>query len=180
VPKILPVLNLNELGKPPGYPALTVARGGALAEAAAVCLENQRHKSGRTLRVFGLKTAEYRLTWPSVTKQMQSTHNDLQDATRDGACAVAIALARKQTGLLVVQQSRKGTGFDYWLGKDADTLFQDKSRLEVSGILNGNESQIASRLQQKKKQTQQSDSLGLPAFVCVVEFGAPQAHLEKR
>lgn len=180
MPKKLPVLDLSELGEPPGYPALTVARGAALAEAAAVCLENQEHKSGKTLRVFGQKPAEYRLTWPSVTKQMRSTHNDLQEATSEGACAVAIGLARKQTGLLVVERSRKGTGFDYWLGKDADTLFQDKCRLEVSGILNGDKSQIASRLEQKKKQTQQSDSLRLPAFVCVVEFGTPQAYFEKR
>ena len=178
--KKLPDLDLNELGKPPGYPALTVARGGALAEAAAVCLENQRHKSGKTLQVFGLKEAVYRLNWPHVTRQMRSTHNDLQDATSEGTCAVAIGLARKQTGLLVVERSRKGTGFDYWLGKDADTLFQDKSRLEVSGILNGDKSQIASRLEQNKKQNEQSDSLGLPAFVCVVEFGTPQAHFVKR
>lgn len=180
MPKKLPPLDLNELCEPPGYPALTVACGRALAEAAAVCLENQGHKPGTTLQVFGMNPVEYSLAWPSVTKQMQLTHNDLPDATSDGACAVAISLARKQTGLLVVERSRKGTGFDYWLGKNADTLFRDMSRLEVSGILKGNESKIASRIQQKKKQTQRSDSWGLPAFVCIVEFGTPQAHLVKR
>ncbi len=174
------VLDLNALGKPPGLPALSVAKGQALAEAASVCLEHQHHKSGKTLKVTGVKPVEYRLDWPAVTRQMKMTHNDLQEATADGACAIAISLARELTGLNVVERSRKGTGFDYWLGKDAGTLFQSKSRLEVSGILKGDKTTIERRLRQKLNQTKRSDDLNLPALVCVVEFGTPQAQLVKR
>ena len=174
------VLDLNLLGKPPGFPALSVAKGQALAEAAAICLEHQRHKPGTSLTVSGMTATRRRLVWPAVTQQMRMTHNDLQEATEDGACAIAISLARELTGLNVIERSRKGTGFDYWLGNDAGTLFQNKSRLEVSGILNGDKMTIARRLRQKLVQTKRSDDLNLPAFVCVVEFGTPQAQLVKR
>jgi hypothetical protein len=180
VAKTPPVVDLNALGKPPGLPAISVAKGQALAEAAAVCLEHQHHKSGKTMKVAGMRIAEYRLTWPSVTRQMRMTHNDLQEATADGACAIAISLARDLTGLSIIERSRKGTGFDYWLGKDAGTLFQNKSRLEVSGILKGDKTTIERRLRRKLTQTKRSDVSNLPAFVCVVEFGTPQAHLVKR
>lgn len=174
------ILDLNILGKPPGYPALGVAKGQALAEAASVCLEHQHHKSGKILKVTGVKTAEFRLDWPAVTRQMRMTHNDLQEATADGACAIAISLARELTGLNVIERSRKGTGFDYWLGKDTGTLFQSKSRLEVSGILKGDKTTIERRLRQKLTQTKRSDDLNLSALVCVVEFGTPQAQFVKR
>lgn len=178
--KAMPVLDLNALGKPPGLPALSVVKGRALAEAAAVCLEHQHHKTGKPLKVAGMKSAEFSLEWPMVTQQTRMTYNDLQEATEDGACAIAIVLARDLTGLNVIERSRQGTGFDYWLGANAGTLFQDKSRLEVSGILKGDKAAIARRLRRKMSQTKQSDDSNLPAFVCVVEFGTPQAHLVKR
>jgi hypothetical protein len=48
----------------------------------------------------------------------------------------AILLMRALTGYTVIERSRKGTGFDWWLGTE-DNLFQGKVRLEVSGILRG-------------------------------------------
>lgn len=40
--------------------------------------------------------------------------------------------------------------FDYWLGqKEDDIPFEDKARLEVSGILKGTTAQINRRLKEK-------------------------------
>jgi len=78
------------------------------------------------------------------------------------------------TNLKVIRRSPKETGFDYWLGKKDDNFpFQEKARLEVSGILKGSISQINQRLKEKMEQTKQSDDLNLPAYVIIVEFSTP-------
>ena len=111
---------------------------------------------------------------------MRRAYEDLERATELGAYGVAILLIRDQTGLTAIRQSRKGTGFDYWLGPDGaddQLVFQDAARLEVSGILSGTDSQFLTRVKQKLKQTEASDSTGLTAYACVVEFSRPQAEM---
>jgi hypothetical protein len=83
------------------------------------------------------------------------------------------------TGLTILERSRKGTGFDWWLGND-DNLFQKKARLEVSGILHGSTRRINSRVQARLRQTGQSDDLALTAYVVVVEFGTPRVKVVQR
>jgi hypothetical protein len=117
---------------------------------------------------------------PEVTEQMKRCYNDPEEATEQGACAVAILLVKVLTGLTTVDQSRKGTGFDYWLGSDGDLPFQYKARLEVSGIRSGDDAALRSRVSLKLKQTQRSDSLRLPVYVVVVLFSRPMAHVVKR
>ena len=81
---------------------------------------------------------------------------------------------RNWTGLTVIEVSVKGTGFDFWLGTKGETgnLFQRKARLEVSGILNGNPSQVKARVKTKLKQISPTDKLSYPGFVSVVEFSS--------
>ncbi|MFN6464941.1 MAG: hypothetical protein RMZ41_024410 [Nostoc sp. DedVER02] len=46
-------------------------------------------------------------------------------------------LIRQLTEFTVIERSRKGTGFDYWLGSEEETgelPFQNKVRLQVPGI----------------------------------------------
>ena len=105
--------------------------------------------------------------------------NDLEEATQHGAYAVAILLVRALTGYTVIERSRKGTGFDWWLGTE-DNLFQGKARLEVSGILHGTTRRINGRIKARVGQTTQSDNLALPAYVVVVEFGTPRAKVVQR
>jgi len=57
--------------------------------------------------------------------------------------------------------------------------FQEKARLEVSGIGKGSESDIKSRVNQKLKQITPSDDT-LPGYVAVVEFSSPYLHLVKK
>jgi hypothetical protein len=106
----------------------------------------------------------------------------MQEATELGACGVAILVVKEATAKVVVERSKKGTGFDYWLGDTSDDNglpFAGASRLEVSGILTGTKSQIQSRIKQKKGQLAPSDHLA-PGFVAVVEFGTPIACVENK
>lgn len=94
---------------------------------------------------------------------------------------LAILIIQKLTDYKVIRQSQKGTGFDFWLGdKRDDYPFKDKSRLEISGILKANKSQMTQRVEQKINQTKQSDNFKLPAYIAVVEFGTPMLQVVKR
>jgi len=121
------------------------------------------------------------MSWPAVTAQMSRTHNDPDEATELGACGVAFHLIRDLESMHVIERSRKGTGFDYWLGKDGEDPFQNKARLEISGIRRaGSPSVVAERVKQKRLQTMRSDGMKIPAYVIVVEFSGPRAHIEDR
>ena len=131
----LHMLDLNELGN--GFPAITPAFGKALAEAGAICLDSQGHEQGVLLQVQGDHNSRYSLAWPAVTGQMQKCWNDLDVATEHGAIGIAILLIKKVIGHAPIQRSRKGTGFDYWMGDDSPMPFQSKARLEISRIRHG-------------------------------------------
>lgn len=161
-------------------PALTPASGERLTEAASQCLESHGHALRVSLEVVGHHTETFLLERMPVDDVIQRTFSDPEEATEEGACAIAILLVRELTGWSVVRRARRGTGFDYYLGSDASLDFQ--ARLEVSGILQGTEAQIEARRQQKRIQTMKSDStLGhLTAYAVVVEFSRPEARVDRR
>jgi hypothetical protein len=170
-------LDLSELGV--GLPAITPAFGRVLAEAGGVCLESQGHSQGDLLQVIGDYDSRYSLAWPSVTEQAERCWNDPEVATEHGAVGLAILLAKKEIGYTVIERSRKGTGFDYWMGDETNIPFQSKARLEVSGIRCGDGRDVSARVKQKLRQTSQSDG-ALPAYIVVVEFGAPLAEVRQK
>ena len=172
------MLDLNELGGGI-FPAISANLGMALAEAGGVCLESQNHVSGVRLSVRGYHKKDYSLTWPSITEQSRSTWNDDRAATEWGAVGVAVLLAKRGIGYAVLERSRRGTGFDYWMGNDASLPFRDMARLEISGIRQGNDAVVKARVRQKISQTRRSDGK-LPAYVIVVEFGRPLAEVQKK
>jgi hypothetical protein len=165
-------LNLTSLCN--GMGGLTSACGAVLAESAAVCLEDRRHVQGVILNLAGEAEAAYPLNWQPVDEQQRRCHNDLQEATERGASGIAILLIERLTGLTVLERSKKRTGFDYWIGLpgDGSLLFQGKARLEVSGILKGTTSAVASRVKAKLAQVKPTDKEA-PAYIAVVEFGSP-------
>ncbi len=168
-------LSLHELDG--SVPGLTQARATTLAEAAAVCLENQQHRSGTSLVVDGEFEKRYTLHWGRTTEQIRRCHADMQDATEEGACGIGILLILRLTEYTVIEQSRKGTAVDYWLGsKDNEAPFQNMARLEVSGILRGIEADIRARVQQKLRRIQSSAG-ALPTYVVVVEFREPRSRV---
>jgi succinate dehydrogenase/fumarate reductase flavoprotein subunit len=163
-------------------PGLTRAYGAQLAEAAAVCLENREHKSGVTFHLTGWKGAQFLMEWAAIDERARRSNNDLQEATERGAYGIAILIVCHLTGMVVLERSAKGRGFDYWLGdeeEDGDELFQKKARLEVSGILSGSHSEVQARVRRKQEQMKPSDRLA-PGYVAVVEFGTPIACVETK
>lgn len=163
---------------PTSCPLLTMAAGQFMADAAAICLEEQGHDSEAILRVVGEFRATYRLERLDVTEPMRASY-DSEEATEFGACGVAILVMRDMTGF-TVQRAFKGGGFDYWLGTlNEEQPFANAARLEVSGIRRGNRQQIAARVKQKLAQVRRSDGV-LAAYVAVVEFSTPVMRIEKR
>jgi hypothetical protein len=188
-------LNLLDLAESAVLRGITPSYGGSLAEAASVCLEDQGHGPVVLLEVVGAFDAEFELVRQGVTDEIRMSHNDLVRAAEDGACAVAVLLVRELSGWSAFcQAARSGrrstrglergtnnkTGFDYWVGSVDDGLFQDKARLEVSGILRGTGSRIRWRAKGKMVQPSVSDATGLPAYAVVVEFGRPIAEIARR
>ena len=162
-----------------GFPAIPEAGGLNLAQAGAVCLDQHGHPKGVEMKVSGDFSETFNLYWPDVTDQMRRFWNDSQEATEYGAYGIACLLIRRLTSFTVIERSRKGTGFDYWLGDEGDFLFQQKARLEVSGIGKGNSQDVTQRVNIKLKQTARSDGT-LPAYVIVVEFSAPTSQVVKK
>jgi hypothetical protein len=100
----------------------------------------------------------------------------MQESTEWGAYGIAALLVQAVTDLHIVARARKGTKFDFWLcaRKATGDLFQNASRLEVSGILNGDSAAVSARVKQKVVQVAKGAS-SLPACVVVVEFGGPRS-----
>lgn len=162
-------------GSPPG---ITPQMGAFAAQAAAVLLEHNRHKSGVAMEVVEKRKNKYTVLWPKLHTDAQRTHNDLPDAAEQGAYGIAFLLAEEFTQFKVIERSRKGTGFDYWLGTGDQHPFQQAARMEVSAIINDADA-VDRRVRAKMKQTDATKGK-LPAFVAVVEFGQPKSVFKKR
>ncbi|HUV02094.1 MAG TPA: hypothetical protein VMW67_01375 [Desulfobacteria bacterium] len=156
-----------------------------MAEAVSVCLDSQQHKNRVTLSVKGAFNGEYLIYFGVVTSHLQRSHGDAEVATEYGAYGISILLIDANTEFTVIERSRKGTRFDYWLGRNSPSginyqeklrRFQDKSRLEASGIRKGTDGDVNSRMRTKLAQIARSDD-SLPAYVIVVEFGSPKARV---
>lgn len=163
-----------------GLLGITPAFGQTLAEAGAVCFEDQNHLNGVELKVDGTFQAKYQMFWQQVTDQMIRCYNDEEFATELGAYGVAFLLILDLTDHTVIQRSCRGTGFDYWLGRaeDSEELpFQNKERLEVSGIRSGDKNLVRARVNQKLKQVKLSHNTSLPALIVVVEFSTPLSQM---
>ncbi|NET35787.1 MAG: hypothetical protein F6K19_27800 [Cyanothece sp. SIO1E1] len=179
-PEPTQTLDLSELQY--GLPAITPAFGAALAEACAICLTDQDHQLGTELQVKGDFTEVFVLLWPKVTDQMRRCWNDEEYTTEQAAYGIALMLTQQLTEFTVVERSRRGTGFDYWLGsppESAERPFQKSIRLEVSGIRQGNQRQIRSRVKLKMEQVKPTDELA-PAYIAVIEFSQPIAWIVER
>ena len=163
-------------------PGISPGFGSSLAEAGAVCFDNQKHQEGVAITISGDFQGEYPVFWQTIDDQMRRCWNDAEEATEHGAYGVAILLIVTLTEYTVIQRSSKTTGFDYWLGKkDDDGLpFIKEARLEVSGIRNGAESTVNSRVNQKLLQVSPTDETKLPAYIVVVEFSKPQSKVIKK
>lgn len=174
-PPIAPqTLDLGSLaqGLPPG---LTPERGAAMAQAARVCLTESRHPSPCGLTVDGGHSGRMPLAFQVATDAESRSWNDQEEATQQGAYAVAILVMKQLESLTVLERSRRGTHFDWWLGtSDGGPLFQDKVHLEVSGIRDGSEARISERVAEKWGRFGTEPAVdGFRRRVVVVEYSRP-------
>jgi hypothetical protein len=118
--------------------------------------------------------------WDAPSERHVEGCANTDDATRDGAYAVALAAVELMDGSLAVSRADVREGADYYVapaGERGD--LEDAARLEVSGIDSGGESAIRKRLDEKLKQVEAPEVNG-PALACVVCFKARRiaaAHL---
>ena len=171
-------LDLRDLAA--GIGNLTAEFGAALAQAGAVSFETQDHASGAELALDGDYVTSLTCLWKPCDDKARRCWNDREMATEFGAEGIAILLVHRYCRFQVVERSWKGTGFDYWLGDEDSMPFQSKARLEVSGIGSGTRADVQRRVRIKTRQTDPSDSTGLPAYVVVVEFGSPTCTFVKK
>lgn len=159
-----------------GIPRVSATITSYFAEACIMCLDNQKHKSGVSLVVEGITSATFQVLWDTpITEDMLLGWGD--EATENGAYALAFLLMRHLTEYPVIRRARTGTGIDFWLAYERpNNILEDAARLEVSGILRGNRSSINSRVATKKGQTKPTDGT-LPVYIIVVEFGRPVAQV---
>lgn len=176
--KNIRLIELLDLGTG-ANPYLTAACGLAFAESAAVSFESQGHIRSVELKVEGDFNEIFELTMPEVTDQMKQCYAEAERATEDGAYGVAIMLILNLTDYTVIEKSRRGTAFDYWLGnKDDYDAFNNRARLEVSGIRQGSDSAINTRSKTKIERLNKRVS-SLPAFIIIVEFSKPKSNIRK-
>lgn len=146
-----------------------------LYEAYVVCMHRYAHPETVVLKMES-PCQDVCLKWEDrFEKSLERTYADMQYTTEHGAVCLSLMLAVALTPYTIIERSRKGTGFDYWLGEKGSRLFQKKARLEVSGILEGNDAVMASRYSAKALQTERSDQTGLPAYISIIEFSRPKA-----
>jgi hypothetical protein len=159
-----------------GHIGISATYGSFLAEAASRCLHFHRHQNPALLSITGDHTAIGTLAWCDAGELEQATWADLYEAAEYGAYAVGITVALRLTEKFRVERSVRGTGIDYWIsdGGNHDAPFQRTARLEISGILSGDDAKLMSREKSKLLQTTRSDSIGLPAYVAIVEFSRPE------
>jgi hypothetical protein len=164
---------------PAECPALSEAFCRMIAEACAICLEEQTHMPGVVMEIQGLMDAETCVHWKSLSLGIADTYADAEVATEHGAIAIALLTVRVATDYNVVRRSMKGTGFDYWLSRAGAPPYRHDARLEISGLRAAGVRRLQARIRQKARQTDRSEGV-LPAFIAVVEFSHPLSFLQCR
>jgi hypothetical protein len=144
------------------------------SEACSVAFQKNKHISETTLTVAGNYQGTLSFAWEPATSLLGWQDNSV--VAENAAIAVAFFLITEFTEYTIVRQSIRSTGFDYWLGyKRTHPKFNPKNfllaRLEISGIFNGDESDLKQRVKKKLQQVDKSVKLKLPAFIAVTEFG---------
>ncbi|NDV81287.1 hypothetical protein [Bacteroides sp. 51] len=169
------LINLIEIKE--GLPGMHPDLCGHYYSACMTTLHRMEHPEKLNMALSGDRKANLLLTWDDYfDEQFDRSWKEINYCTDHAAVCISCLLAINETSYTIVERSCKGDGFDYWLGDKDDILFSKTARLEISGILNETSTNTPEqRLTKKLKQTDQSDSTCLPAYVSIVEFSNPRA-----
>lgn len=140
-----------------------------------MCLDSQGHATKCTLEVDGAHNETFRVTRPAASAAMRLSHGDAERATEHGAEGVAFLVTRKVTPYTAIEQMRKGTAADWWLGYRGQ-LLQRAARLECSGVRAGEPGELGTRTKQKVDRAKLANPT-LPTYVCVTSFKYARARL---
>ena len=152
---------------------VTPENAAEYAQAAAICLS--RHHQSPIEFVLRVNNAEQSasLEWQIPDERTRRAWANADDATRDGAYALALAGVELTLGLAAIQRAETKSGADYYVAPIND-LSEDMEtwiRLEISGVDRGNETAVNQRLRRKLQQLKFGAS-NAPAFAAVVGFSA--------
>ncbi len=171
------VTTLNVLA--PGYAT-------AMLEAAIVCMADQNHQSGVNLPVTindqGDKN-NIRVNWSlEISENIYKSYQEPSRTTDYGTMCIAVLLSTILVkNCSAVEPTIGNNGFDFYLCDEEDEYNFYLARLEVSGIRKESKTNtVEKRVAIKKQQTKRSDNSGLPAYICVTEFGTPKASYVKK
>ncbi|MEA2707872.1 MAG: hypothetical protein QOF78_473 [Phycisphaerales bacterium] len=123
---------------------------GFVAAACASKFKQHGHSKPAQLRVEGAYNETINVAWDEPDARTEGSLGE--KATEFAGECIGIVLSEKLTAFNVVERSWIGTGFDFWLGKKKDPLFQRKARLETSGLDDGGNADIDTRVSRKKRQ----------------------------
>jgi hypothetical protein len=152
------------------HQALTPSVAGSYLEAARVCLD-RHHISPKEFTLENDKFESVaKVEWEVTDIRVQAAWANADDATRDGAYAVAIAATELLRGMVAVRRAETRTGADYYIALSDQDLedLENCFRLEVSGT-HSDKSEVKRRLRIKLEQTRQGNS-NLPALAAVIGF----------
>ena len=163
---------------------VSAGKARQLWEACVWCLTASGHTNGVTMKVHEEDRSDpCIISWPDDEIDLEAVQRSFNqnDATEDGAEAVALLLLIARTEYTAVHRAGETTGIDYWLGykENIDNPFKQAGRIEISGIFKENEKNtVAARIKEKLKQTRPTAHT-FPVYVVVVEFGQPYATIVK-
>jgi hypothetical protein len=164
-PPLLPFQNMADR-----HQALTPSLAGSYLEAARVCLD-RHHDSPKEFTLENDRVESIaKVEWEVTDSRVQAALANADDATRDGAYAVAIAATELLRGIVAVHRAETKTGADYYIAPIGEELedLENWWRLEVSGT-HLDKSAVKRRLRDKLEQARKGKSK-LPALAAVVGF----------
>lgn len=158
---------------------LTVEIASNYYQAACVCLSRDHSSPQEFFLQVDNTSKEAVIEWDSPDTRCKSAWANKDDATRDGAYAVAIAATEMYLKLYTVSRAQTRTGADYLVSFDPSPPqdLENCYRLEVSGTsLDGHE--IDRRLHDKVSQLI-NGGREFPAYAVVVGFKVKKVLIKK-
>jgi hypothetical protein len=147
---------------------------GMIAAACALKLKQNAHPQPAILAIEGSYTETVTIGWDEPDARTEGSFGE--KATEFAGECLGIAVTEKLTEFNVVERSFIGTGFDFWLGRKRDLLFQRKARLEISGMDDGDPTEIQARVKRKQNQVDKGTvNNSLRALIVVSQFTRPVA-----
>lgn len=154
----------------PRHPGVSAAVCNAFSEAAEVCLARHHEPPFTSLRIaYAGAESVRRLKWSAPDDTARRSWRNRDDATRDGAYVVSLAVVEREIGMVALSRADTRTGADYYVGRPGSPDLEEAYRLEVSGVDEGDGAEVRRRLRNKEDQVAKGDSF-LPAYASVVGF----------